>query len=386
MNKTISYGKQWVDEEDINAVMDVLRGDWLTQGPVIEHFEAAVAEYTNTRYAVAFNSGTSALHAAMSVAGVEKNKEVITSPITFVATSNSAIYCGGVPKFVDIDPNTYCIDVGKLADSVNNQTRVIAPVDFAGYPVDMKAVKDLAEDNDIFVIEDAAHALGAKYKGNIVGPEADMTMFSFHPVKHITTGEGGIIVTNNEEYAEELKLFRSHGITKDPVSLSRKDVGPWYYEMQSLGYNNRITDIQCALGLSQLSKLEFFIKRRNEIAKKYDQAFLDHPNIVIPPKPSESSRHAYHIYPVVLNGVSRKEIYMKLREKGIFCQVHYIPVHLQPYYREMYGYKEEMFPEAENYYEDEITIPLYPKMTDDEVNYVIDTFIDVVNEVAILNV
>lgn len=373
----IPYGRQWLDDSDINAVVNILNSDWLTQGETVEKFEKAVAEYSGVKYAVAFNSGTSALHGAMNVAGVMPGDELITTPLTFVATSNSAIYCGAKPVFIDIDSNTYCIDTAKIKDAVTSKTKAIAPVDFAGYPVDIKAINEIAFERDLIVIEDAAHALGALRDGKKVGSQADMTMFSFHPVKHITTGEGGMIVTDNEEYAEKLKLFRSHGITKDTQKLNQKDVGPWYSEMQSLGYNNRISDIQCALGLSQLSKLESFVKRRNEIAKKYDEAFLDHPNVVIPPKPSESSRHAYHIYPVVLKGVSRKEFFMRMKEKGIYCQVHYIPVHLHPYYRDIYGYKEGMYLMAENYYENEITIPLYPKMSDEDVNYVIDNFIEI---------
>lgn len=376
----ISYGKQWIEDEDISSVVDILKDDWITQGPAIEKFESAVANYAGGKYAVAFNSGTSALHAAMHTAGVKKNSEAVTSPITFLATSNSVIYCGGKPVFTDIDSNTYCLDINRLPDSINCNTKVIAPVDFAGYPVDINAVKDIAADNEIVVVEDAAHALGARINGVKVGSGADMTMFSFHPVKHITTGEGGMIVTDNEEYAEKLKLFRNHGITKDPEKTIRKNCGPWYYEMQSLGYNFRITDIQCALGFSQLSRLDGFLARRNEIAKKYDKAFSECPNIIIPPKANGSSYHAYHIYPVVIKGVSRKEVFLKLRERGIICQVHYIPVHLQPYYMENYGYKEGMFPEAENYYSNEITIPLYPKMSDEDVEFVIGSLLSVIAE------
>lgn len=376
----IPYGKQWIDDDDISSVINVLTSDWITQGPVIEEFESAIAQYTCSKYAVAFNSGTSALHAAMNSAGVRINTEVITTPVTFVATPNSAVYCGGKPIFADIDPDTYCLDITKLPNLINNNTKVIAPVDFAGYPFDIDSVKDLCEDNGIVLIEDAAHALGGKKDGKIIGSQADMTMFSFHPVKHITTGEGGVITTNNEEYAEKLRLFRNHGITKDTTKLKNKIPGPWYYEMQSLGYNNRITDLQCALGLSQLSKIEKFIEKRNYIAGLYDHAFKDHPNITIPPKGPANSRHAYHIYPLLLNNVSRKDLFVTLRERGIFCQVHYIPVHLQPYYREMYGYRFGMFPEAEKYYENEITIPLYPKMSDDDINFVIHNVISKIDE------
>lgn len=251
--KIIPYGKQWIDEEDIAAVVDVLKGDWLTQGPNVEKFEKAVADYIGVKYAVAFNSGTAALHAAMFAAGVREGDEIITSPITFVATSNSAVYLGATPVFVDIDLKTYCIDTQLIEEKITPKTKVIAPVDLAGYPVDMRPIMELARKYDLVIIEDAAHALGAKRYGKMVGQEADMTMFSFHPVKHITTGEGGIIVTNSMEYAEKMRLFRTHGITKKPEFLVKND-GPWYYEMHELGFNYRITDFQCALGLSQLKK------------------------------------------------------------------------------------------------------------------------------------
>lgn len=377
----INYGHQWIDEDDVRSVVEVLRSDWITQGPAVEKFEKSVAEYTNTKYAVAFNSGTSALHAAMSVAGVKSGNEVITSPITFVATSNSVLFCNGTPVFGDIDPDTYCIDINKLKSLVTDKTKVIAPVDFAGYPVDIRAIRDEISNEDIVIVEDAAHALGSINNGCFSGSESDMAIFSFHPVKHITTGEGGMVVTNNEEYAEKLRLFRSHGITKDPSRLCRTDVGPWYYEMQSLGYNNRITDIQCALGLAQLDKIEKFIDRRNRIADMYDRAFSNHPNLVTPSRPVKNSRHAFHIYPLVLNNVPRKELFMGLRDKGIFCQVHYIPVHLQPYYVDKFGYNEGMFPVAEQFYDREITIPLYPGMSDDDVNFVIQSIMSSVDEI-----
>ncbi|MCK4270511.1 MAG: DegT/DnrJ/EryC1/StrS family aminotransferase, partial [Methanogenium sp.] len=304
---------------------------------------------------------------------VEKGDEVITSPITFVSTSNSAVYLGAKPVFVDIDLNTYCIDTDRIEDAITPQTKVIAPVDLAGYPVDLREIRKNAAEHDLIIIEDAAHALGAKRYGLKVGLEADMTMFSFHPVKHITTGEGGIIVTDNPEFYEKLRLFRSHGITKDPRVLTKND-GPWYYEMQSLGYNYRITDIQCALGISQLKKLDSYVQRRNEIAKMYDDTFKDNPDIITPPVPLwADSLHGYHIYPVLINGYDRKSLYLKLRKKGIFTQVHYIPVHLQPYYRENFAYSDGDFPLAEEYYRKELTIPMYPKMANEDVKRVIDS-------------
>jgi len=378
--KIIPYGRQWIDEEDIAAVVDVLKGDWLTQGPNVEKFEKAVADYIGVKYAVAFNSGTAALHAAMFAAGVREGDEIITSPITFVATSNSAVYLGAKPVFVDIDLKTYCIDTQRIEEKITPKTKVIAPVDLAGYPVDIKPIIELAKKYGLVVIEDAAHALGAKRYGKMVGQEADMTMFSFHPVKHITTGEGGIIVTNNVVYAEKMRLFRTHGITKKPEFLEKND-GPWYYEMHELGFNYRITDFQCALGLSQLKKIEDFLRRRNEIARRYDAAFEDIPQIVPAPSVLEPDRHAYHLYPILLNGVNRKDVYLKLREKGIYTQIHYIPIHMQPYYRKRFGYKKGEFPNAEYYYENELSIPMYPKMTDEDLEYVIKSLKEVIQRV-----
>ncbi len=376
MKKIIPYAKQWVDDDDITAVLNVLKSDWLTQGPTIKDFETKIANYTGAKHAVAFVNGTAALHAAMFAANVTSGDEIITTPNTFVATANSAAYLGAKPILVDIDPKTYCIDVEKIEEAITDDTKVIAPVDFAGYPIDMKSIKKIADGHGIVVIEDAAHALGSKRYGKMVGTEADMTMFSFHPVKHITTGEGGVIVTNNSEYYQKLYLFRTHGITKDPDSFINQIRDPWFYEMHYLGFNYRITDIQCVLGLSQLEKIEFFIQKRNEIAKIYDDSFAAIDEIVTPPKPPyPDSRHAYHIYPLLLEKVDRKNLFLELRAKNIYCQVHYIPVHFQPYYQKTFGYKIGEFPIAEDYYNRELTIPLYPKMTIEETKYVLETII-----------
>lgn len=379
--KTIPYGSHWVDERDVDAVCAVLNSDWLTQGPIIEQFEEKIAGYAGTQFAVAFNSGTSALHGAMFAAGVSHGDEIITSPISFVATPNSAIYLGGVPVFTDIDPATYCIDPEQIERAITAHTRVLAPVDMAGYPADMRMIREIADRHDLVIVEDAAHALGARRYGKAVGQEADMTMFSFHPVKHITTGEGGVIVTDDSGYAERLRLFRSHGITKDPKRLTKND-GPWYYEMQDLGYNYRITDIQCALGLSQFSRLEEFISKRNEIAKAYDEAFRDLPGIRIPPHPPwPDSRHAYHIYPIQCTGCNRLKMMTSLREVGIMTQVHYIPIHLQPYYRDHYEFREGQFPCAEEYYRCELSIPIFPRMSDEDVTRVISAVRKISREV-----
>src|SRR6056297_1512107 len=370
----IPYGSQWIDEGDIQAVVNILKGDWLTQGPAIEAFEEAFAQYMDAQYTVAFNSGTSALHGAMFAADVTHGDEIITSPITFAASANCGVYMGATPVLSDIDPKTYCIDPKEIIKHITKKTKAIIPVDLAGYPVDIDKVKETIKDTNIVIVEDAAHALGAIRKGQKIGTQADMTMFSFHPVKRITTAEGGIITTNNKAYYEKLKLFRSHGITKDAAKLTKND-GPWYYEMQALGYNYRITDMQCALGLSQLKKAEEFINRRIQLADRYDEALKDNPLIQTPPRPKEhDSQHVFHIYPILSDKtLNKKEIFIKLREKGIFCQVHYIPIHHQPYYQEHFNYTTNQYPNANEYYQREITIPLFPKMTDEEQTYVITT-------------
>lgn len=372
MKKYIPYGRQNIDEEDIEAVIEALRSDWITQGPKVEEFETRVAEYCGARYAVAFNSGTSALHAAMFAAGIGSGDEVITTPLTFVATANAALYVGARPVFVDIDEKTYCIDIEKIEGAITPRTRAFVPVDYAGYPVDMKRIRKIADKHNLVIIEDAAHALGAEREGAKVGTQADMTMFSFHPVKHITTGEGGMIVCNNPDYYQRLKLFRNHGITKDVEYLEAND-GPWYYEMQELGYNFRITDIQCALGISQMNKLEKFLEERRLLASKYDQAFNKINWLQTPPTPPSGSCHAYHLYPLLLAGsVNRKEFFTYLREYNIGVQVHYIPVHLQPYYCHHFGYKSGDFPKAENFYACEVSLPLYPGVTPEQQEYVVN--------------
>ncbi|MBY0123448.1 UDP-4-amino-4,6-dideoxy-N-acetyl-beta-L-altrosamine transaminase [Bacillus sp. S/N-304-OC-R1] len=367
----LSYGQQWIDDDDIQSVLETLKSPYITQGPKIEEFEQAVASYAGTKFAVAFSNGTAALHGACFAAGVGQGDEVITTPITFAASSNSVLYCGGKPVFVDIDERTYNIDPNKLEKAITPRTRAIIPVDFTGQPVDMEAIKQIADKYKLVVIEDGAHSLGAAYKGKKVGALADMTMFSFHPVKHITTAEGGIIVTNSSEYAEKLRLFRSHGIKNYDLS---KDEGPWYHEMVELGYNYRMTDLHAALGISQMRKLDMFVEKRREIANLYNQAFSELDGVKIPFQ-LEGTNSSWHLYMISLDlekfSVGRREIFEALRAENIGVHVHYIPVYLHPYYQQI-GYKKGLCPVAENWYETALTIPLFPKMTFEDIDSVIN--------------
>ena len=381
-DKLLPYGHQWIDEEDIKAVIEVLRSDWITQGPKVAEFEKEFAKYVGARYAVAVNSGTAALHAACFAAQIEKGDEVITTPITFVASANCVLYQGGTPVFADIDADTLNIDPVEIKKKITKKTKALIPVDFTGLPVDLEKILLIAKVNNLVIIEDASHALGATYKGSKIGNISDMTIFSFHPVKHITTGEGGMITTNNKEYHERLKLFRTHGITKEKDKLLNCD-GPWYYEMQELGYNYRLTDFQCALGLSQLKKIDRIIQRRREIVKKYNCEFKDIPEIKIPQINPIDSNPAWHIYMIQLNlerlKVGRREIFEALRAENIGVNVHYIPIHLQPYYQKRFGYHLGDFPRAENYYSRAITLPIFPKMSDKDINNVIKAVKKVIN-------
>lgn len=366
----IPYGRQWIDEDDIQAVVDVLRGDLITQGPVVDTFEKAVADYVGVKHAVAFSSGTAALHGAYFAAGVGQGNEIITSPLTFAATANAARYLGGRPVFADIDEKTLCLDPEKASKIITDKTKAVVPVSYAGYPVDIQAFRNAMP--DMLVIEDASHTLGGDRDGRKVGKDADMTVFSFHPVKHITTGEGGMVVTDNGEFADSMRLFRSHGITKDPEKMLLKDQGPWYYEMHELGYNYRLTDIQCALGISQLKKLDAGIARRREIAAEYDKAFEGLDWIKTPPK---HPGHAYHLYPIRVEASIRRELFEHLRSSGIGVQVHYIPVHLQPFYKDNIELCES-YPIAEKTYFGEISMPIFPILSMEELKSVVRIFLD----------
>jgi perosamine synthetase len=368
----LPYGRQWIDDDDIEAVVEVLKGDYLTTGPYVSKFEQAVAQYVGAKYAVAFSNGTAALHGACFAAGIGQGDEVITTPMTFAASANCVLYQGGIPVFADIDEKTYNIDPNKIEEKITDQTKAIIPVDFTGQPVDLDRILEIAKKYNLVVIEDAAHALGATYKGRKIGSISDMTMFSFHPVKHITSGEGGIITTNNEEYYEKLLQFRSHGITREKDKLNEYH-GPWYYEMQFLGYNYRMTDIQAALGTSQLKKIDKFIELRRKYVAMYNEAFKDMDEVITPFQ-HEDGQSSWHLYIIRLKldklTASRREIFEALQQQNIGVNVHYIPVHFQPYYQQL-GYKKGICPNAEKLYEEMITLPLFPAMSEKDVNDVI---------------
>ena len=376
----LAYGKQKIDEDDINSVVKVLKGDYLTTGPIVSEFENSVAKYVGTKYAVAVSNGTAALHMACYAAGISEGDEVLVPAITFAASSNCVLYCGGKPVFIDIDPKSYNIDINKIKEKITNKTKAIIPVDFAGQSVDMDSILKIAEEYNLIVIEDAAHALGSEYKNEKVGSKAHMTEFSFHPVKPITTGEGGVVVTNSKELYEKMILFRSHGITRNS-ELMTENQGPWYYEQIDLGYNYRLTDIQSALGLSQIKKLDDFILKRREIVNKYNEAFKELKEIGTPFE-NEYSKSGYHIYVLLLNldklKCGRKEIFEALQAENIGVNVHYLPVYLHPYYKKL-GYKKGECPVAEDIYNRMITIPLFPSMSDKDVKDVIEAVKKVLN-------
>ncbi len=378
----LPYGRQSIDEQDISAVISVLKSDYLTTGPAVPKFEKKVAEYVGAKYAVAFSNGTAALHGACFAAGIGEGDEVITTPMTFAASANCVLYQGGTVVFADIDPLTFNIDPEEIRKKITANTRAIIPVHFSGQPVDLDSIHRIAKENNLIVIEDAAHALGAKYKERKIGSISDMTMFSFHPVKHITTGEGGVITTNSKKYYQKLIQFRSHGITRDS-ELLKENHGPWYYEMQFLGYNYRMTDIQAALGRSQIDKLDIFIERRKIIVEAYNEAFKDIAELQTPYQKTGIDS-SWHLYILKLNieflNVSRKEFFEELLKLNIGVNVHYIPVHTLPYYQDL-GYKIGSLPKAEKLYEEIISLPLFPLMQDQDIQDVIDAVKYVVEKV-----
>jgi UDP-4-amino-4,6-dideoxy-N-acetyl-beta-L-altrosamine transaminase len=379
--KPLPYGKQLVDDDDIDAVTAQLRDDWLTQGPTVARFEAALAEITGAKHVIAVSSGTAALHLACLVAGVGPGDSGITADITFVASANGIRYCSGTPRIVDVEPDTALISIAALEAAVRAQPpKVIVPVDFAGAVPDLPAIQRIAKSAGALVIEDAAHSLGAEYSDGgqtfraASCAHTDMGILSFHPVKHLTTGEGGAITTNDDTLADELRALRTHGITRDPQKLTRND-GPWYQEQQSLGFNYRITDFQCALGISQAKKFPRFLARRREIAGRYDAGFAELTGIT-PLRVREGVKSAYHLYVIRFAGSSLEEIatkrkaaYLRLRDRGIFPQVHYVPVHQHPDFARFVD--GQVFPGADAYYASCLSLPMYPALADGDVDRVI---------------
>jgi perosamine synthetase len=368
----LPYGRQSVSEDDIQAVVQVLRSDWLTTGPKVREFEEAFASSVGANYAVSFSSGTAALHAAAFAAGLKPGDEAITSPMTFAATANCILYQGARPVFADVCPDTLNLDPEQTLARITPRTRAVLPVDYSGHPADLDPILRLAEDRGLTVIEDASHALGAEYKKRCIGSISHMTTFSFHPVKHLTTGEGGMVTTGNPALAETLRRFRNHGISSD--ARERQSAGQWFYEMVLLGFNYRLTDIACALGISQLHQLEANLACRRKIAAAYTSAFRNLPGVVVPSVRQEANP-AWHLYPIRLDlsrlSARRAEVFSALRAENIGVNVHYIPVHLHPYYRMSFDYKGGEFPVAEEAYERLISLPIFHGMTDEDARDVI---------------
>ena len=367
----IYYGRQDIDKDDVEAVREVLESDFLTQGPAIERFEKTVASYCGAKYAVAVCNATAALHIACRAAGLQQGDVLWTTPNTFVASANCGLYCGADVDFVDIDEQTYNMSVQelekKLASSAK-KPKVLVPVHFSGQPCDMEQIRRLAKEYGVTIIEDASHAIGAEYKESRIGSceYSDMTVFSFHPVKIITTGEGGMVLTNNLDLYEKLKLYRTHGITREPNLMSRND-GPWYYEQIDLGYNYRVTDMQAALGCSQMKRLSEFLQKRRYLANRYSELLADLPLTL--PYQTADTNSAWHLYVGCFRGNRRlsqkKRLFQEMKEQGIALNMHYIPVHLQPYYQKM-GFKRGDFPVSEAYYDEAFTLPLYYRLTDED--------------------
>jgi len=381
MINTYSYGKQLIDDNDIQTVIKVLKSELLTQGPTLKLFEDALCNKIGADYASVVSNGTAGLHLVGLALKWKKGDIILTSPITFLATANCILYSGATPDFVDIDKKSYTIDINKLEDKIRNyhsrnkKIKAVIPVDYAGYPCDWESLRFLADKYDFQLIDDACHALGAKYKDDAqyALKFADIAVYSFHPVKHITTGEGGAVLTNIQEIDERIKLLRTHGMEKKT---------DWYYEMHEPGFNYRITDIQCALGLSQLNKLDGFIQKRQVVAEFYDRVFGNDKRFIIPKK-SMDIFHAYHLYPLQVNldvlKINREEMLYRLKDKNIFCQIHYIPIHLQPYYQQNFGFKPGDFPVSENFYEQEISLPIYPQLVEEDLTYISKTINEVTN-------
>lgn len=378
----IPYGHQDINQQDINAVVEVLQSDFLTQGPMVPAFEKSIMDACNSKHAVAVNSATSALHIACIALGLGKGDWLWTTPNTFVASANCGLYCGAQVDFVDIDPRTYNLSVKALeekliiAEKEDKLPKVVIPVHFSGQPCDMADIHALSQEYGFKIIEDASHAIGGKYKGEPIGNcrYSDITVFSFHPVKIVTTAEGGMAVTNDPRLADQLNLLRSHGITRDNSFMNKPADGPWYYQQIELGYNYRMTDMQAALGVSQMQRLDEYVTKRHELAERYNKMLKDLP--ITLPWQSEDSYSGLHLYVIrlQLDKISKThlEVFNGMREAGILVNLHYIPVHLQPYYQEM-GFEEGQFPEAEQYYKEAISLPMFPTMTEEQQNQVVST-------------
>ena len=365
----LPYGRQTLTETDVAAATEVLRSDWLTTGPKVAAFEEAIADYVDARHAVSFSSGTAALHAAVLAAGLKPGDEAITTPLTFCATANAALYGGGTPVFADVRDETLMIDPKEVERRITPRTKVLLPVDYAGQPADLDALLALADRHELIVIEDAAHALGAKYRSRMVGSISHMSVFSFHAVKHLTTGEGGMVTTNNGEFVQRLREVRNHGIDSD--ARARQADGQWHYEMTTLGFNYRLTDIACALGLAQLPRLPANLARRRAIAARYEKALATISSLALPIVAADVTS-AWHLYPVRVDAsLDRAEVFDALRAEGLGVNVHYIPVHLHPYYRSRFGYRGGEFPIAETASGRLISLPLFHGMTDEDVDDVI---------------
>jgi len=388
-NFSYPYGKPVLDNSDIQAVLEVLKTDFLSSGPKISEFEQAISQKLQIKCTSVVSSGTAALHLTALALGWEKGDIVLTTPLTFLATANCAVYVGATPDFVDIDPISYTIDVDKLEEKIKkyvNQGKIIKAiiaVDFAGHPSDWNALTNLSQKYGLQLVDDASHALGASYHDHMIGSSeyADITTFSFHPVKHITTGEGGAVLTKHKEIDEKIKRLRNHGMTKNPNLLQTCD-GPWYYEMHEMGFNYRITDIQCALGITQFNKLDSFIEQRQKIATFYNTFFANDERFIIPQLSGKHIKHAYHLYPLQIEfsqcSISKVELFEKLREKNIFVQVHYIPLHLQPFYQKELGYGYGSFPNAEKYYEREVSLPMFPGLKQEDLEYIGESILEVI--------
>lgn len=367
----IPYGKHCIEQDDIDAVTDALQEDYIATGPGIGKFEEEFARYVGTKYAVAVSSGTAALHACCFAMGIKAGDEVITTPLTFAASANCVLYCGGTPVFADIDENTYNIDPLEIEKKITSKTKAVIPVHFTGQPCDMDAIHRIADKYGLKVIEDAAHASGADYFGKKIGSLSDMTIFSFHPVKHMTTCEGGMVTTDNEELYKKIKSFRAYCLTKDYEQMKDKTDGPWHYEIQGLGYNYRISDVMCALGRSQLKKLDRFVAKRKEVAVRYNEELGDVKGIILPYQ-KEGCNSSWHLYTIQIEENRRLEVYTKMKEAGIGVDVHYLPVYRHPYYQDN-GYSGVCCPNAEKVYSRILSIPIFYKLSYDQQTYVIDT-------------